>query len=39
MAKDVLPGSVRREIAIEVSDETRLPLLRAALAFEVERLA
>jgi hypothetical protein len=38
LAKDVLPGSVRRELAIEVRDEHREPLLKSFLVFEVERL-
>jgi hypothetical protein len=38
LAKDVLPGSVRRELAIEVRDQAREPLLRSSLSFEVERL-
>jgi len=36
--KDALPGSVRREIVIEVRDEASRPLLRAALWFEVQTL-
>jgi hypothetical protein len=39
IAKDVLPGSVRREIVIEVRDEASRPVLRAALWFEVQTLA
>jgi hypothetical protein len=38
-AREELPGAIRREIAIEVSDEHRRPLLRAALWFEVQTLA
>jgi hypothetical protein len=38
-AKDSLPGAVRREIAIEVSDENRKPLFRTALWFEVQPLS
>lgn len=38
MARDVLPGSAVREIAIQVRDGTREPLLRTVLRFEVERL-
>jgi hypothetical protein len=38
MAKDVLPGAAIREIAIEVRDEAKEPLLRAVLRFEVQRL-
>ena len=34
MAKDVLPGSLRRELAIEVRDEQKQPLLRTCLVFE-----
>ena len=39
IAKDELPGSVRREIVIEVRDEASRPVLRAALWFEVQFLA
>jgi hypothetical protein len=39
IAKDALPGAQRRELAIEVSDEHRKPLLRASLWFEVQALA
>ena len=39
MAKDALPGSVRREITIEVRDEASRPVLKAALWFEVQFLA
>jgi hypothetical protein len=38
IAKDALPGSVRREITIEVRDEASRPVLRAALWFEVQTL-
>ena len=38
MARDVLPGSVRRELTIEVRDETREPLLKTCLVFEAVRL-
>lgn len=38
MAKDVLPGSLRRELAIEVRDEHRELLLRTCLVFEASRL-
>jgi hypothetical protein len=37
-AQDALPGQVRREIVIEVSDADRRPLFRAALWFEVQDL-
>ena len=36
MAKDVLPGSVRRELAIEVRDGQ--PVLRTSLVFEAVAL-
>jgi hypothetical protein len=39
MAKDALPGLLRREMAIEVSDYLRRPVLRAALWFEIQLLA
>jgi hypothetical protein len=39
MAKDALPQSFIRELAIEVRDETKEPLLRALLRFEIERLS
>jgi hypothetical protein len=38
IARDALPGSVRRELAIEVSDASRKPLFRTALWFEVQAL-
>jgi hypothetical protein len=38
MARDVLPGSLRRELAIEVRDEGWEPLLRTMLVFEAVRL-
>ena len=38
MARDVLPGSLRRELAIEVRDEHRDPLLRTSLVFEAIRI-
>jgi len=34
IAKDVLPGSVRRELSIEVRDEAKARLLRTCLVFE-----
>lgn len=38
MAREVLPGSVRRRLAIEVrNDEAKEPLLVVALMFEVAR--
>lgn len=36
MAKDVLPGSTRRELAVEVRDG--VPVLRACLVFETVQL-
>ena len=39
LAKDALPGSERRELAIEVRDQMRRLVLRAALWFEVAVLA
>ena len=38
MAKDALPGRVRREIAVEVRDAADVRLLRASLWFEVQVL-
>jgi hypothetical protein len=38
MARDVVPASMVREIAIEVRDEAKEPLLRTTMRFEVERL-
>ena len=38
MARDVLPGSIRRELTIEVRDEFKEPLLRTCLVFEAVRL-
>jgi hypothetical protein len=38
LAKEVLPGSVRRELAIEVRDEHKEPVLRTCLVFEARRL-
>jgi hypothetical protein len=35
----VIPGSERGELAIEVRDRFNVPLLRAALSFEVAVLA
>jgi hypothetical protein len=37
-AKDALPGSVRRELAVEVRDEWDRYVLRASLWFEVALL-
>jgi len=34
-AKDAIPGSVRRELAVEVREHTEHALLRATLWFEV----
>ncbi len=38
MARDVLPGSLHRELAIEVRDGDREPLLKTCLVFEAVRL-
>jgi hypothetical protein len=38
MAKFVLPGSVVRELAIEVRDAAKLPLLRTILRYEAQPL-
>jgi hypothetical protein len=38
-ARDALPGSVRRELAVECRDEADRDVLRAALSFEVAVLA
>ncbi len=38
IARDALPGSMRRALAIEVSDASRKPLFRTALWFEVQAL-
>jgi SHS2 domain-containing protein len=38
MAKDVLPDGLKREMAIEVRDESKEPLLQTTLKFEVRRL-
>jgi hypothetical protein len=35
LSKEAIPGSERRELAIEVRDRWSRPLLRAALSFEV----
>ena len=38
MAKDVLPGSIKRELSVEVRDQ-RQRILRAVMTFEVVVLA
>ena len=38
MGRDALPGAVVRELAIEVRDEAKQPLLRAVLRLEIEQL-
>jgi hypothetical protein len=38
MARDVLPGPLVHEMAVEVRDDLKDPLLRAALRFEIQRL-
>jgi hypothetical protein len=39
LAHDALPGSIRRELIVEVRDGADRPLLRAALWFEVAIMA
>ena len=39
IARDALPGTLRRELSIEVRDGSPTPVLRASLWFEVEKLA
>jgi hypothetical protein len=39
IARDVLPGMVRRVLAIEVRDAAKRPLLEARLAFEIAAAA
>jgi hypothetical protein len=39
MARETAPGTARRDIAIEVTDDARTPLLRAGLSFEMRKLA
>ncbi len=39
IAKDAIPHSERRELAIEVRDEADRPIIRATLCFEVQVLA
>jgi hypothetical protein len=39
LARDAIPGHVRRELAVAVRDETDWRLLRASVWFEVKRLA
>jgi hypothetical protein len=36
MAKDVLPGSLRRNLVVEVREEQSPPLVEAILAFKVK---
>jgi hypothetical protein len=38
VAKDVLPGSTVRQLAIEVRDSRSNPILRTSLRFEIEQL-
>jgi hypothetical protein len=35
IARDVIPGAVRRVLAIEVRDEAKRPLLEARMVFEI----
>jgi len=39
LARDALPGAVRRELAVEVRDGTDRQLLRASLWFEIAVIA
>jgi hypothetical protein len=39
LAKEALPGAIRRELAVEARDNADHPLLRAGLWFEVAVLA
>jgi hypothetical protein len=39
LAKDVLPGCIRRQLSVEVRDAARRPLLAARLTFEIARLS
>lgn len=39
IAKDVIPGALRRELAIEVRDEADHQIIRAGLWFEVAVLS
>lgn len=38
MARDIMPNGTKHEIAIEVRDEAKEPLLQTILRFEVRRL-
>ena len=38
MARDIVPATDRRELAIEVRDQSSRPVLRAVLTFEVQVL-
>jgi hypothetical protein len=35
IAKDVIPGAIRRVLAIEVRDDAKRPLLEARMVFEI----
>jgi uncharacterized protein DUF6894 len=39
LARDLIPGSESRELAIEVRDRRNVPLLKAALSFKIAVLA
>jgi hypothetical protein len=39
LAKDALPGAIRRELSVEARDAADQPLLRAGLWFEIAILA
>jgi len=38
LARDAIPGSMRRELSVQVRDEGDKPIIRAALWFEVATL-
>jgi hypothetical protein len=39
LARDVLPGSIRRELSVSVRDRLDRPVLKALMVFEVQILA
>lgn len=39
LARDAIPGALRRELAVDVRDEADRQLIRASLWFEVQVLA
>ena len=38
IAREVTPGSERRELSIDVRDENKRPLFRTVMIFEIQRL-